>query len=120
MQFSIAGLVSTAVLAIALSNLAPKVLSATANISIYFWAAAIGLVLFAIPNLLVIWGTSHLSSTHVGVLLMMEVVVGTIAIALLSAQSIATIQIAGAALIFAAGIVEVITRDSNPASNARS
>lgn len=44
---------------------------------------------------------------------MMEVVVGTIAIALLSAEPLAAIQIAGAVLIFAAGIVEVISRDSH-------
>ena len=119
MQFSISGLVSTAILALALSGLAPKVLTATANTNIYFWATVIGLVLFAIPNLLVIWGTSHLSSTRVGVLLMMEVVVGTIAIALLSTEPLAAIQIAGAILIFAAGIVEVISRDSHRASIAR-
>ncbi len=113
MQFAIAGLISTVVLAFALSGLAPKVLTATANTNTYFWVATIGFVLFAIPNLLVIWGTTHLSSTRVGVLLMMEVVVGTIAIALLSAEPLAAIQIAGAVLIFAAGIVEVISRDSH-------
>lgn len=112
MQFAIAGLVSTAILAFALSGLAPKVLTTTANTTVYVWAAAIGLVLFAIPNLLVIWGTSQLSSLRVGVLLMMEVVVGTVAISLLSTNPIAAIQVAGAVLIFAAGIVEVISRDS--------
>ncbi len=118
LQFGIAGLVSTVILAFALSSLAPKVLAATAHTSIYVWATAIGLVLFAIPNLLVIWGTMHLSSTRVGVLLMMEVVVGTIAIALLSAEPLAAIQIAGAVLIFAAGIVEVISRDSHAVAKA--
>ncbi len=118
LQFGIAGLVSTVILAFALSSLAPKVLTATAHTSIYVWATAIGLVLFAIPNLLVIWGTMHLSSTRVGVLLMMEVVVGTIAIALLSAEPLAAIQIAGAVLIFAAGIVEVISRDSHAVAKA--
>jgi drug/metabolite transporter (DMT)-like permease len=118
MQFSLSGLAATAILAFALSGHAPKVLAATANTNIYLWAALIGLVLFAIPNLLVIWGTSYLSSARVGVLLMMEVVVGTIAIALLSAEPLATIQIAGAVLIFAAGIVEVISRDSNATTKA--
>jgi drug/metabolite transporter (DMT)-like permease len=113
MQFAAAGLVSTVVLAFALSGLAPKVLTATAPLSVYFWTAAVGLVLFAIPNLLVIWGTTHLSSTRVGVLLMMEVVVGTIAIATLSAEPLAGIQFMGAVLIFAAGIVEVISRDQH-------
>jgi drug/metabolite transporter (DMT)-like permease len=109
---------TTAVLAFALSALAPKVLIATANFGTCVLAVAVGLVLFAIPNVLVIWGTSHLSSTRVGVLLMMEVVVGTIAIALLSAQPIAAIQIVGAIMIFAAGIVEVMSRDSHAASSA--
>jgi drug/metabolite transporter (DMT)-like permease len=118
MQFSIAGLVSTVVLAMALSGLAPKVLAATADASIYAWAALVGLVLFAIPNLLVIWGTSHLSSARVGILLMMEVVVGTVAIAFLSAHPIASIQIVGAVLIFVAGLVEVISRDSHADSKA--
>jgi drug/metabolite transporter (DMT)-like permease len=113
LQFAIAGLVSTVILAIALSTVTPNVVTATANIGTYVWAVAIGLVLFAIPNLLVIWGTSHLSSARVGVLLMMEVVVGTIAISLLSTHPITTIQIVGAVLIFAAGVIEVISRDSH-------
>jgi hypothetical protein len=46
---------------------------------------------------------------------MMEVVEGTIAISPLSAHSIATIQILGAVLIFAAGVVEVISRNSHAA-----
>lgn len=117
MQFSIAGLGSTVILALVLSSVAPKVIAGTADTSIYVWAAAVGLLLFAIPNMLVIWGTAYLSSARVGVLLMMEVVVGTIAIALLSSQPIALIQIAGAALIFAAGIVEVISRDSDADAN---
>jgi drug/metabolite transporter (DMT)-like permease len=117
MQFSIAGLLSTFVLAFALSGMAPKVLTATADISTYAWSVATGLALFAIPNLLVIWGTSHLSSTRVGVLLMMEVVVGTIAIAVLTANHIANIQIIGAVLIVTAGIIEVISRDSHAVSN---
>lgn len=116
MQFSIAGLVSTVVLAFALLDFAPKILTMSAHVTLYFWAILVGLVLFAIPNLLVIWGTSHLSSTRVGVLLMMEVVVGTIAITLLSTEPIATIQIIGAVLIFAAGIFEVISRDSYSAA----
>jgi drug/metabolite transporter (DMT)-like permease len=113
MQFAIAGIVSTAVLALLLSGAAPKVLTATANTQTLMWAIAIGFVLFAIPNLLVIWGTSRLSSTRVGVLLMMEVVVGTGAIAFLSTEPLVVLQVVGAVLIFAAGIVEVISRDSH-------
>jgi drug/metabolite transporter (DMT)-like permease len=113
MQFAVAGLISTGVLALLLSGAAPKVLTAAANTNILMWAIVIGFVLFAIPNLLVIWGTSRLSSTRVGVLLMMEVVVGTIAIALLSTEPLVALQIVGAVLIFAAGIVEVISRDSH-------
>lgn len=120
MQFAIAGIVSTGVLAFLLSGAAPKVLTATANTYTLVWAIAIGLVLFAIPNLLVIWGTSRLSSTRVGVLLMMEVVVGTIAIALLSTEPLIALQVVGAVLIFAAGIVEVISRDSLSASKTSS
>jgi drug/metabolite transporter (DMT)-like permease len=113
MQFAIAGIVSTAVLALLLSGAAPKVLTATANTQTLMWAIAIGFVLFAIPNLLVIWGTSRLSSTRVGVLLMMEVVVGAGAIAFLSTEPLVVLQVVGAVLIFAAGIVEVISRDSH-------
>ena len=111
MQFAIAGLLSTGLLAFALSSQAPKVLIATAQPSFYFWTAAVGLVLFALPNMLVIWATSQLSSARIGVLMMTEVVVGTVAIMLLSAQPISAIQIFGAVLIFAAGIAEIISRD---------
>jgi drug/metabolite transporter (DMT)-like permease len=116
LQFSIAGLLSTVVLAFVLSGMAPKILTATASTSLYFWAVVIGFVLFTIPNMLVIWGTTRLSSTRIGVLLMMEVVVGTIAIGYLSAQPLAALQIGGAVMIFATGIVEVISRDSHQAS----
>jgi drug/metabolite transporter (DMT)-like permease len=116
LQFSLAGLLSTVVLAVLLSGLAPKILTATASSSLYFWAVVIGFVLFTIPNMLVIWGTTRLSSTRIGVLLMMEVVVGTIAIGFLSAQPLATLQVVGAIMIFATGIVEVISRDSHQAT----
>jgi len=112
MQFAIAGIISTGVLTFLLSGAAPKVFVATASTDTLVGAIVIGLTLFAIPNMLVIWGTSRLSSTRVGVLLMMEVVVGTIAIALLSTEPLVAFQIVGATLIFAAGIVEVISRDS--------
>ncbi len=116
LQFSIAGLLSTVVLAFVLSGMAPKILTATASAGLYFWAVVIGFVLFTIPNMLVIWGTTRLSSTRIGVLLMMEVVVGTIAIGFLSAQPLASLQIVGAVMIFATGIVEVISRDSSQVS----
>jgi drug/metabolite transporter (DMT)-like permease len=112
LQFALAGLVSTLVLALVLSGFAPKVLTATASSATYVWAIVIGAILFAMPNLLVIWGATHLSSTRVGVLLMMEVVVGTIAITMISAEPIAAIQIGGAVLIFVAGIIEVLSRDA--------
>jgi drug/metabolite transporter (DMT)-like permease len=115
LQFAIAGLASTIILAFALSDMEPKVIATTADINLYVWAAAIGLVLFAGPNFLVVWGTTHLSSTRVGVLLMMEVVVGTIAISQLSTHPIAVVQIVGAVMIFTAGILEAISRDSKTA-----
>jgi drug/metabolite transporter (DMT)-like permease len=113
LQFAIAGLISTGVLALLLSGVAPKIRAATATSNTFIWAIIIGFTLFAIPNLLVIYGSSRLSSTRVGVLLMMEVVVGTIAISLLSTEPLAALQIMGAVLIFAAGILEVISRDAD-------
>ncbi len=69
-QFSIAGLVSTIVLALPLSGIAPKVLAVSPELDVFHWAAIAGLVLFAFPNVLVIWATARLSSARVGVLLM--------------------------------------------------
>jgi drug/metabolite transporter (DMT)-like permease len=112
LQFAVAGLVSTIILTLALVGIEPKVLAATADFSVYIWAVVAGLVLFAGPNFLVLWGTNYLSSTRVGVLLMMEVVVGTIAISQLSAHPITAIQIAGAVMVFTAGILEALSRDS--------
>jgi drug/metabolite transporter (DMT)-like permease len=116
MQFSIAGLLSTLILAFALSGLAPKVVAITADAKTLFVAAIVGLVLFALPNVLVIWATLHLSSARIGVLMMMEVVVGSVAIALFSSQPLVPLQIFGAALIIAAGIVEVVSRDASKTS----
>jgi drug/metabolite transporter (DMT)-like permease len=113
MQFSIAGMVSTWLMALALSGLAPKVIATSAHANTFLLAIVVGFALFALPNVLVIWATSRLSSARVGVLLMMEVVIGTMAISLLSSQSLAPLQIAGAVLIVAAGIVEVMSRDTD-------
>jgi drug/metabolite transporter (DMT)-like permease len=78
---------------------------------------AIGLILFVPSNFLLIWGTQVLSPTRVGILLMSELVAGAISAALWAGEPFGLLQLAGTALIIAAGAVEVLGR-SHPSAAA--
>ena len=77
------------------------------------------MALIMVPaNLLVLWAAARLEPARVGILLMMEVVVGVISAAALSGEPFGWIEAIGATLIVAAGVIEVLQpgrREAAPA-----
>ena len=80
------------------------------------WAAtlpaliALGL-LFVLPSaLILVWGTQNLPAPRVGILMMTEVIAGTLTAAAFANEPFGPRQIAGCLLIVAAGVLEVLSR----------
>ena len=78
-------------------------------------AAGIALGVIMMPaNLLLLWASTRLEPARVGVLLMMEVVVGISTAAAFAGEPFGWTQGIGAGLIIGAGILEVVGRPSSP------
>ena len=74
-------------------------------------ALAVLSLVFVLPsNYLVIWATQKLPAPRVGILLMTEVVAGTVSAALLAGEPFGARQVSGSLLIVAAGVFEVMGR----------
>lgn len=70
-------------------------------------------LVFVLPtNVVMVWATQRLPAPRVGILLMTEVVAGTFSAALLAGETFGWRQIFGSALIIAAGMLEVMGRQS--------
>ncbi len=73
---------------------------------------ALGL-LFVLPStLLLVWATQRLPAPRIGILLMTEIVSGTLSAALLANEPFGGRQLAGSLLIVAAGVIEITNRES--------
>ncbi len=70
----------------------------------------LGLCMFAIPNVFVLWAAQRVEPTRIGILLLAEVLTGTISAALFSMEPFGVSQALGAGLIVSAGTVEVTGR----------
>jgi drug/metabolite transporter (DMT)-like permease len=71
---------------------------------------ALGL-LFVLPSTLVlVWATQRLPAPRVGILMMTEIVAGTITAALFAGEPFGPVQVAGSLLILLAGVLEVASR----------
>lgn len=75
-------------------------------------AFGLAAALFVVPTFLVLWAAQRLDPGRVGILLMGEVLVGAISAAMFSGEAITAGEMFGAALIVAAGFVEISSRDS--------
>jgi drug/metabolite transporter (DMT)-like permease len=69
-----------------------------------------GLGLVLPSSLLIIWATAELPAPRVGILLMTEVVAGTLSAAVLSGEPFGPPQAIGSLLIVGAGICDVLGR----------
>lgn len=74
------------------------------------WIVALGLILFVPPNFLVLWAAQRIDPSRVGILLMTEVLFGSISAALLSGEPFLVTDAIGTALIVGAGFIEVLRR----------
>ncbi len=71
---------------------------------------ALGL-LFVLPStLILVWATQHLPAPRVGILMMTEIVAGTVTAALLAGEPFGWRQIFGTLVIIGAGVLEVSSR----------
>ena len=71
---------------------------------------ALGL-LFVLPStLILVWATQRLPAPRVGILMMTEIIAGTVTAALLAGEPFGATQAAGSLLIVAAGVLEVTSR----------
>ncbi|MGB7757417.1 MAG: DMT family transporter [Salinisphaera sp.] len=73
------------------------------------WAVAAALVWWIGSLLALVWAAARLEPARVGILLMSEVLVGVLSSALFAGESLAAAQIAGAALLLAAGTLDALT-----------
>lgn len=74
------------------------------------WIMLLGLIIFVPPNFLVLWAAQRIDSARVGILLMTEVLFGTMSAAFLSGQPFTLAEGVGTALIVSAGLIEVLRR----------
>lgn len=74
------------------------------------WILLLGFVIFVPPNFLVLWAAQRIDSARVGILLMTEVLFGTLSAGLLSGQPFGLAEGIGTALIVSAGLIEVLRR----------
>lgn len=74
------------------------------------WIALLGLIVFVPPNFLVLWAAQRIDPARVGILLMTEVLFGSISAALLSGEPFLLSDAIGTALIVSAGFIEVLRR----------
>ena len=108
--FALGGFLSSAViLAIAAAMALP--LAQTGHlVSMLPWIVLLGLIIFVPPNFLVLWAAQRIDSARVGILLMTEVLFGTLSAGLLSGQPFGWAEGVGTALIVGAGLIEVLRR----------
>ena len=79
-------------------------------VSMLPWIVLLGLIIFVPPNFLVLWAAQRIDSARVGILLMTEVLFGTLSAGLLSGQPFGWAEGVGTALIVGAGLIEVLRR----------
>ena len=83
------------------------------------WAVPAGLIWWALCLTGLMWATTRLDPPRVGILLMSEVLVGTLSAALLASEPLGAVEIFGGALVLAAAVLEVWpVRARRPAQGA--
>jgi drug/metabolite transporter (DMT)-like permease len=110
LSFALGGLISSLViLAVAIVAKAP--LAEIGNMQAMLpWMLGLALVIFVPPNFLVLWAAQRIDAGKVGILLMTEVLFGSISAALLSGEPFGSSEMIGTTLIVTAGLIEVTRR----------
>ncbi len=71
------------------------------------WALAAGTLWWGLSISALMWAAARLEPARVGILLMAEVLIGTVSAAVLSGEKVSTVELAGGALVLLAGVLEV-------------
>ncbi len=108
--FSLGGLAASSIILVIGSALAMPLANAGHLLQAMPWMILLALIFFVPPNFLVLWAAQRIDPGRVGILLMGEVLVGSISAALLSGQPFGVTEFAGTALIVCAGLIEVLGR----------
>lgn len=108
--FAFGGFVSSAVILAIAAAMALPLAEPGHLVAMLPWIVLLGLVIFVPPNFLVLWAAQRIDSARVGILLMTEVVFGTLSAGLLSGQPFGLAEGIGTALIVSAGLIEVLRR----------
>ncbi len=85
----------------------PPGLSADAALPMLGWAFAAGGLWWGLSVASLMWATARLEPARVGILLMTEVLVGALSSAILAGEHLGRLELAGGALVLAAGVLEV-------------
>lgn len=108
--FALGGFVSSAVILAIAAAMALPLAEPGHLVAMLPWIVLLGLVIFVPPNFLVLWAAQRIDSARVGILLMTEVLFGTLSAGLLSGQPFGLAEGIGTALIVGAGLIEVFRR----------
>ena len=108
--FALGGFLSSALILAVTAAMALPLASVGHLVTMLPWIVLLGLVIFVPPNFLVLWAAQRIDSARVGILLMTEVLFGTISAGILSGQPFGLAEGIGTALIVSAGLIEVLRR----------
>jgi drug/metabolite transporter (DMT)-like permease len=109
-SFSLGGALSSIIILVVAAILAMPLAAPGPLITMLPWIVLVALVLFVPPNFLVLWAAQRIDPARVGILLMTEVLFGSLSAAILSGQPFSLADGIGTALIIAAGLIEVLRR----------
>jgi drug/metabolite transporter (DMT)-like permease len=109
-SFSAGGLISAAIILAIATGMGAQ-LASTHNLTSSLPAIALfAFIVFIPPNYLVLWAAQRIEPARVGILLMTEVLVGSITAALFSGDAFGFGEAAGAVMILCASMIEVLGR----------
>lgn len=109
-SFSLGGLLSSALILVLAAAMDAPMAQGDQLVNMLPWIVLLSFVIFVPPNFLVLWAAQRIDPARIGILLMTEVLVGSMSAALLSGEPFGLRQAAGTALIASAGLVEVLRR----------
>lgn len=109
-SFAAGGLLCSAVILAVAAMMALPLADPGRFMAMLPWIVLLALVIFVPPNFLVLWAAQRIDSGRVGILLMTEVLVGTLSAGFLSGQPFGLSEALGTALIVSAGLIEVLRR----------
>ncbi len=107
-SFALCGLVSSIVILFWSGTHDPALVRLDNATEVVPWIILMGILIFVPTNFLVVWAAQRIDSARVGILMMTEVLAGSVTAALWAGEPFGWRQGLGAALIVCAGLVEAL------------